>query len=128
MPAITLLWTCLFALFAIVLGALPGRMRTLKGISIGDGGEKDLLLAMRRQGNYLEMVPMALILMGLLELNGLGPVWLHGLAGTLFIARIAHAVGLDAERINTFGRVFGAAVSGLVIVGMAVWGFVVTLG
>ncbi|MEZ5599363.1 MAG: MAPEG family protein [Pseudomonadales bacterium] len=126
MPAITLLWTCLFALFAIVLGALPGRMRTRLGVSVGDGGDRQLLLAMRRQANYLEMVPMALILMGLLELNGLSPVWLHGLAGTLFIARIAHAVGLDAERINTFGRVFGAAVSGLVIVGMAVWGFVIT--
>ena len=45
---ITALYLATFAVFGGILAYLPGSIRGREGISIGDGGRPDLLLAMRR--------------------------------------------------------------------------------
>ena len=78
------------ALFAVLSGALAfpaGRLRGSTGISVGDGGNPDLLLAMRRHANFVEYVPLLLVMLAALELNGASATVLHGIGGSLFVAR-----------------------------------------
>jgi uncharacterized membrane protein YecN with MAPEG domain len=98
--------------FALSMGIGPTRGKL--GISIGDGGNPDLLLKIRRHGNWAENVPLALLLMGLLELNGSGATLLHGLGATLLVARIAHPIGLKKDKVNEPLRIGGAVLTGLV--------------
>ena len=49
---------------------------------------------MRVHGNFIEYVPLALILLGIIEFSGVGVVWVHVIGIALLIARIAHAIGL----------------------------------
>lgn len=126
-PTVTLLYAGLFGLMTVVLGVFPGRLRGKTKISIGDGGNPELLLAMRRHGNFVENVPMALILMALLEMNGAGAAGLHGLGTALLAARIAHAVGLKADTIQGIGRAAGAGGTALVLVVASIWCLVLFL-
>lgn len=105
---ITSLYLVVFALFACVLSTFPGRLRGSTGISIGDGGNPELLLAMRRQANFVEYVPYLMTMFAALELNGAGAAWLHGLGIALFVARVCHAVGLKADSIQSPLRGIGA--------------------
>jgi uncharacterized membrane protein YecN with MAPEG domain len=124
MPAITLLYAGLLALMAIGLAAIPGSMRGKLGVSVGDGGNPELLLAMRRHGNFVESVPLAIILMGLLEMNGLGSTTLHVFGVVLIAARICHAVGLKGDTITNALRGIGAGATALLTAVMAIWGIV----
>ena len=69
-------------------------------ISIGDGGNREMLLAMRKHANFVEVVPLCLVLIGILELNGVTPYAVHGLGGGLLVFRIVHAVSLKADTIT----------------------------
>lgn len=113
---ITALYLAIFAVFAAVLGFFPGKIRGSSGISIGDGGRPDLLLAMRRHANFTEWVPMILIMFAALELNGASALLLHGLGIGLLVARLLHAVGIKADTIQSLPRGFGAGLTLLVSV------------
>ena len=94
---ITALWLAIFALFSAYLAFLPGKIRGTEGISVGDGGRPDLLVAMRRHGNFVEYVPYFMIMFAVLELNGASATLLHGLGLGMFASRVCHAVGLKEE-------------------------------
>jgi uncharacterized membrane protein YecN with MAPEG domain len=67
--------------------------------------------AVRAQGNFAEYVPLALILLALLELNGL-PAWaLHALGVTLVAGRALHAWGISQEPETFRFRVTGMAMT-----------------
>ena len=65
--------------------------------SIGDGGNLDLLLKIRRHGNFIEWMPLVLILMVLADAQGTGPIWLHAAGALLVIGRVVHAFGLKKD-------------------------------
>ena len=64
MPVVTMLYAGLLGLMAVAVAVPAGRLRGQTGVSIGDGGNAELLLAIRRHGNFAEWVPLALILIG----------------------------------------------------------------
>ncbi len=121
MPIITSLFAGILGLMSIWLSAGAGNMRGKTGISIGDGGNQDLLLAMRKHGNFTEYVPLALILLGLLEMTGTNTIALYVMGGVLVLARLAHGLGLKADTMSGFGRFFGAAATALMTVVASVW-------
>ena len=88
-------------------------------MSLGDGGDPDLLAAMRAQANFIENVPLALLLIALLEFDGAPHWWLHVLGLALLAARIAHPFGLDMANARNRARGFGAAVTALVLLAAA---------
>jgi len=92
--SITGLYAGLLTLLFIGLSMNIIRLRLKNKIGIGDGGNEMLAKAVRVHGNFSEYIPLALLLLGIYELNGAGPLWLHALGATLFIGRILHAVGL----------------------------------
>jgi len=105
---ISALYTALQALIAIGLTIPVGQARLRAEVSLGDGGNADLQTAIRRHANWTEHVPIALLLIALLELNGASAALLHGLGATLVVARIAHPIGLSATNMRSPLRGIGA--------------------
>lgn len=73
-------------------------------------------------------MPIALILLLILELNQTLPMLLHVFGIVLVIARVLHAIGLSKTPGTSPGRLFGAGLTLLVIAAMAamlIWQYVV---
>lgn len=81
--------------FALWIGVTSSRSAV--NASIGDAGSPELLLKIRRHGNFIEWVPLVLILMILAEAQGAGRLWLHAAGALLLIGRIAHPFGLKID-------------------------------
>lgn len=124
MPETTLLYAGLLGIMSIAVAFPAGALRGKHNISIGDGGRQDLLLAIRRHGNFAEFVPLALILIGGLEMSGVSGTPIHVLGGGLVLARIAHAIGIKADTIQSPLRGVGAGGTALITVVASVWGIV----
>lgn len=120
---ITALYAGLLAIFGLYLAFGAGSLRGKTKISAGDGGNQELLIASRRHGNWAEFTPIALILLGCLELNGVSGLWLHVLGGLFLVTRICHGFGLTEEISNPL-RAVGAGGSTLLIAVMAIWAIV----
>ena len=127
MPTITALYAGLLGLVSMVIAFKAGKLRGKKNIPLGDGGDRELLLAMRRQSNFVEYVPLALILIGLLELNHVQPTALHALGATLVVARVSHAVGMKIDTMKVPARFVGASLTALVVVVASIWAIVVAV-
>jgi uncharacterized protein len=108
------------AILHIWLAARVSRVRRQFKIGLGDGGNEGLLRRVRAHGNYVENMPLFLILVALLELAG-GDRRILWAAGILFIlARIVHAFGMDSPaRLRL--RMIGMMASTLVLIGLAGW-------
>ena len=98
---ITALYGGMLALIGIALAMIVGSVRAKADVSIGDGGNVALIQAIRRHGNWAEYVPMAVILLGLLEVNGANTVFLHGSGVLLVIFRILHPMGIVLNEDGT---------------------------
>ena len=121
---ITLMYASVFAIFALVLSFFAGSARGKSGISIGVGepANMELLQKVRVHQNFLEYVPMILIVMGGIEAIGGSSMFLYVVGDLLIIARIAHAVGLKHDKMNTMGRLIGAGGTALITVVVGVYG------
>ena len=112
----TLLYAALLAVFALFLSFKAGTFRGKAGVSVlhGDPVNYELAEHVRRHQNFLEYVPIALILMGAIELSGGSTMFLHGMGILLIVARIAHAVGLKHDNMAHKGRAIGAGGTALI--------------
>lgn len=121
---ITLFYASFFALFALVLSFGAGSARCKVGISIlhGEPANMEFAEKVRRHQNFLEYVPMFLIVFALLEANGAPNLLLYICGDILIIARIAHAIGLKHDDMGTKGRFIGAAGTALVTLVIASYG------
>jgi uncharacterized protein len=82
--------------------------------SLGDGGHQDLLLAVRRHGNFAENAALFLAGFTLLELTGGGRIALAVLCAAFVLGRISHAIGLSLpQTVNRF-RVAGVLLTAIV--------------
>lgn len=102
------------ALMALMLCALSGRVLLLRvrlGQPLGDGGHALLTRAVRVQGNFAEHVPMALLLLLLLEWKGLPTMVLQLYALLLVLARTVHAFGVSRIEERLVWRAMGTCVT-----------------
>jgi uncharacterized membrane protein YecN with MAPEG domain len=123
---ITALFAGLLTVFALVLSGYAGGFRGKSGISILFGSPENMELAerVRIHQNFLEYVPLALIMMALIEINGGNTTFLYVFGVVLIISRIAHAIGLKHDNMAHPGRIIGAggtALMSLVAAVYAVW-------
>ena len=124
---ITLLYTSLITIFAIFLALRNGVIRGKTKTMLGDGGSSELLQSMRAHGNLMEHAPIALILLLLLEMQGVVDWKLHLIGSTFFLCRILHAYGISISRESTPYRVVGALGSWVIMMGMSIYGIYVYL-
>lgn len=124
MPQITALYAGLLGLMAVVLSILVGRYRTPtadRRVSIGDGGRQEVLVAMRRHANFVEYVPLMLILIALLELNKVDGTVIHVMGATLVGLRASHAWGMQPDDAQGIFRFIGAVGTMLLLVVSSIW-------
>lgn len=88
----TILFAALFGLLHVVFTLRVGGYRFTSRINFGDGGDTELRNRMRGHGNFIENVPIALILLLLNELNGLATETLMLLGSILLVSRVLHYV------------------------------------
>ena len=114
---ITAFYASLLVPLYILLAARTILMRFSARVSVGDGGDKDLLRRMRVHANFAEYVPFALLLMGLAESLALDARLLHGVGIVLALGRYAHAYGMSRRKdilpLRTGGMI--ATLSALIV-------------
>jgi uncharacterized membrane protein YecN with MAPEG domain len=119
-PTIVPIYAAIFAVMLVVLSIRVASMRGDVRIAIGDGGNIILRRRIRVQGNFIEYVPMALLLFLFVELQA-WPRWLvHGLCLLLLAARLLHAYGVAQEPEDIRFRATSMATTALLLVIAAV--------
>jgi uncharacterized membrane protein YecN with MAPEG domain len=109
MAPITGVYAALAGLMSLALAALVVRARRRYKTSLGTGKEPAVEMAVRVHANFIEYVPLALLLMLLGEFNGVSSPALHGAGILLLVSRILHALGLGRSPGRSFGRFYGTA-------------------
>lgn len=117
---ITALYAALLVAVLVCLTTRIGLLRAKTGISILDGGSKQVAVEMRRHGNFAEHVPLLIVLMAIVEINGGNPLFLHVIGLVLVICRIAHPLGLHHDRVQAPLRLVGAVGTSLSTVALGV--------
>ena len=123
--AIFMICAGLLGILGAALALNVGRMRNVKKVSLGDGGDKELQAAIRAHGNFMEFVPICLILIYLVGgdfQERAGAV----MAIILVLARLAHAAGMLGYMRN--GRVIGAVSTITLMFVAAIWSIVDGVG
>jgi uncharacterized membrane protein YecN with MAPEG domain len=111
---VTPLYASLLVLWFVVLSARVVNIRR-GGIIFGDDGDVAVTRVVRAHGNFAEYVPLALLLMGFLEVSRFSIYILHALGLTLLIARLIHGCALSFGWQMRSGRVTGAALTFIVL-------------
>ena len=119
---ITLLYTSLLTILAIFLALRNGLIRGKTKTMLGEGDSPELLQSIRAHGNLMEHAPIALILLLLLDMQGVADWKLHLIGSSFFLCRILHAYGITISRESTPYRVVGALGSWVLMLGMSVYG------
>jgi len=101
----------------LVALSLPVSLRRMKvGTDIGTGEDLALLRLIRAQGNYIEYVPLGLIVLGLAEYRDAASNAIWAIAGLLVAGRLLHAFGMlrgaTALRAGGMMATYGALLVG----------------
>lgn len=113
---VTTLFVCANTLLLVGLAMLVVHHRIANQVALGGAGIEALERAIRTHANLIEYAPLALILLGLLEVNGL-PGWqLLVLGGVFTVARLSHAHGMLTATLPT--RSAGALFTIIIMVSM----------
>ena len=111
--ATTAFYAAMLGIFLVLISARVSMLRAKLKVTFGDGGNEDLLRAMRGQGNFIEYVPLALLLIAFVEWGGLASWAVHSLAGVLLAARVIHYWGVMGRNLPVHAG--GATLTWLVI-------------
>ena len=117
--SITALYAGILALIVVALGINVTVHRVKLKVSLGDGGNAQMLRMIRIHANAVEYLPLALLLMGIFEING-GWHWaLHAAGIALIVARILQSWNMWETEMPHFGRVSGQSLTWLTIIALA---------
>ncbi|HTT08810.1 MAG TPA: MAPEG family protein [Gammaproteobacteria bacterium] len=116
---ITALYTGMLSALLIALSVAVVSLRVKHRVTIGTGNVPGLERAIRIHANFVEYVPLALLLLMLCEINQGAPRMLHSYGIALVIARLSHVLGLSFTSRPNPGRLIGATLTWLIILGLA---------
>ncbi len=97
MPLIVPAYAAMLGLLFAALSFRVANARRTMRIALGSGGDRQMERYIRAQGNFAEYVPMALILLAFLEMQGWQSWLIHTLCAILLVARVVHALGVARE-------------------------------
>ena len=98
------------AVAALLFAALSFRTLILRqklGVPVGHSGDAGLERAIRAHGNFAEYVPLTLLVIFFLEIQGAESIVIHTLCSCLVTGRAFHALGVSQLNEPTFLRVIG---------------------
>jgi uncharacterized membrane protein YecN with MAPEG domain len=116
---ITLFYAGLCTLLVVFLALRVVQWRFTRKIGLGHGEDRQLERRIRVHANAVENLPLALILLGGMELNGYDDRIIHAFGITLLASRIAHAWGLSHSSGTSRGRFLGTLFTFLLMLAMA---------
>lgn len=111
---VTPLYAGLLTLWFVILSVRVVNLRR-RGIPFGDKGDIGVIRIVRGQANFAEYVPLALLLMALLEMGRQSIYLLHALGIILVVARVLHGLALSFGFQARTGRIAGAALTFIVL-------------
>lgn len=113
---VTPLYAAVLVLWFLILSLRVVQNRKSAKVSLGDGGNPLLQRAIRGHANFAEYVPLALLLLLILELSHFSIYLLHAIGIALVIARLLHGYALAFRAEFRFGRYWGAVLTFLVLI------------
>ncbi|WP_299894811.1 MAPEG family protein [uncultured Ruegeria sp.] len=127
MLAITPIYAALIAILYVALSVKVILQRRSDKISVGDGGSKLMIKAIRTHSNCAEYAPIALLLIAIVELQGAGGLILHGLGLMLLAGRLLHAYGFGRTPQIVILRQAGMSLTFLAILISAITNLILAL-
>ncbi|KAF1688148.1 hypothetical protein B1992_01660 [Pseudoxanthomonas broegbernensis] len=127
-PRASLAIAALHALLYLALSLSVVLRRRAARVGLGHGGDEVLARRVRAHANFGEYVPLALLLLSLLELSGTAAAGVWGYGLTLLAARLLHAWGLFGSAGVSTGRLMGTTLTWAVLLGAAVHGLLRAAG
>ncbi|MCD9029422.1 MAPEG family protein [Luteimonas sp. BDR2-5] len=125
-PRISLLVASLHVVLYLALSLRVVLHRNAHKVGIGTGGDPALTRKIRVHGNFGEYVPLALLMLALLELAAVATTLLWTFGIVLLLARVLHAIGLGGSAGYSSGRFIGALLTFATLLAMAavgIWRF-----
>jgi len=110
----------LLALLLVVLSVRVIQLRYRHKVEIGDGSVPELQRAIRAHANFVEYVPLALLLILMADLVGHEKLVVHVLGIALLVGRVAHALGFTSGMGPNLGRSLGVGLTMLVLIAGAI--------
>ncbi len=117
---ITALWAAILGILSLALAGRVVQARSSENVIFGDGSSIVLQQRIRVHANFVEYVPLALLLLLLLEVNSESSLLINVLGGSLVLGRLLHAFGLSFSTGTTPGRFVGTVLTWLVILSESV--------
>ena len=117
---VTPLYAAVLVLWFLVLSLRVVQNRKTAKVSLGDGGNTLLQRAIRGHANFAEYVPLALILLLVIELSRFSIYLVHAIGIALVVARLLHGYALAFRAEFRFGRYWGAMLTFVVLIVEAV--------
>jgi uncharacterized membrane protein YecN with MAPEG domain len=118
--SITALYAATLALIVVALGINVTVHRVKLKVSLGDGGNAEMLRMIRLHGNAVEYIPVALVLMLAYEINGGWHAALHTIGIALVAGRVIQTWAMWSTEVAGPGRGTGQTLTWLSIVALAV--------
>ena len=112
---VTPLYAALLALWLLVLSLRVIQQRRVARVSLGAGGNARLERAIRGQSNFIEYVPIALLMLLVLELARFSIYLLHLFGIVLLVGRLLHGYAFAFTAHARFGRSVGTALTYVVL-------------
>lgn len=94
-PTITANYLAILALIYAALALQVIRLRRTNATPFDDGGNEGLRSAIRAHGNFMEYVPIIVLMIAFLEMSG-ASLRIHLLMGALVLSRLLHPLGMYA--------------------------------
>ena len=113
---VTPLYAAILAGIFMLLTLRVVQLRSAVGVSLGDGGHPGLQRAIRAHANFAEYVPLALLMLLILEMSRFSLYLIHLLGILLVVARLLHGYALAYTAQFKFGRFAGATITVAVLV------------
>lgn len=113
------LYLAVLGLICIPMTMRVGLYRIKNKINLGDGDDAVLRRLIRGHANFIETVPLAALMILVMDFMGAGTSWLHALGAGLVAGRVLHYLGLTrlgpfvCRPIGMFATLSVYGVSGL---------------
>ncbi|SFR80813.1 hypothetical protein SAMN05216203_3116 [Marinobacter daqiaonensis] len=91
---VTAIFAAVTAVLLLLLSLRVSMFRLKYGQGLGVNDDRGFEVAVRTQGNLVEYAPMALILMAVGELNGVGAQWIYWVGMAFVGGRLLHVFGM----------------------------------
>ena len=118
-PRITALYAVMLATIFLVLSVRIAVARWRREQYFGEA-DSSIAMLVRAHSNFVENIPIALILLSFAEVRGAAWNVMHGLASALVVSRVLHAYGVSKEPEPIWFRVCGYTLTCIIIGGAAV--------